>query len=116
KSGVGICCFFFSSRRRHTRSKRDWSSDVALPICDYIGGVGGGRRSQAQEGGSQAKFLMRLLMNYDYAIAFDVEEGQQLPQIDAQIGRASCRERVYVPVGEGRLKRKENGSEGTLEE
>src|SRR5699024_12028178 len=25
--------FFFSSRRRHTRSKRDWSSDVALPIC-----------------------------------------------------------------------------------
>src|SRR5699024_11839170 len=25
---VLICCFFFSSRRRHTRSKRDWSSDV----------------------------------------------------------------------------------------
>src|SRR2546428_12438324 len=24
--------FFFSSRRRHTRSDRDWSSDVALPI------------------------------------------------------------------------------------
>src|SRR5699024_11379861 len=23
-----ICDFFFSSRRRHTRSKRDWSSDV----------------------------------------------------------------------------------------
>src|SRR6266704_3322783 len=23
-----IYCFFFSSRRRHTRSKRDWSSDV----------------------------------------------------------------------------------------
>src|SRR5207249_8832645 len=28
--------FFFSSRRRHTRSKRDWSSDVCssdLPSC-----------------------------------------------------------------------------------
>src|SRR5690625_7693441 len=24
--------FFFSSRRRHTRWPRDWSSDVALPI------------------------------------------------------------------------------------
>src|SRR5699024_11582919 len=24
--------FFFSSRRRHTRSKRDWSSTCALPI------------------------------------------------------------------------------------
>src|SRR5699024_12132183 len=23
-----MCSFFFSSRRRHTRSKRDWSSDV----------------------------------------------------------------------------------------
>src|SRR5207249_6985298 len=23
-----FCLFFFSSRRRHTRSKRDWSSDV----------------------------------------------------------------------------------------
>src|ERR1041385_231145 len=23
-----MCCFFFSSRRRHTRCSRDWSSDV----------------------------------------------------------------------------------------
>src|SRR5699024_11774749 len=39
---VSICLlvFFFSSRRRHTRSKRDWSSDVCssdLPLLaeDY---------------------------------------------------------------------------------
>src|SRR5699024_11746984 len=25
---ASTCVFFFSSRRRHTRSKRDWSSDV----------------------------------------------------------------------------------------
>src|SRR5699024_12098223 len=25
---IVLCIFFFSSRRRHTRSKRDWSSDV----------------------------------------------------------------------------------------
>src|SRR5699024_2203602 len=25
---IYVSCFFFSSRRRHTRSKRDWSSDV----------------------------------------------------------------------------------------
>src|SRR2546421_5619285 len=25
---LGPICFFFSSRRRHTRSDRDWSSDV----------------------------------------------------------------------------------------
>src|SRR5699024_11495605 len=33
--------FFFSSRRRHTRSKRDWSSDVCssdlLRVIDFIG-------------------------------------------------------------------------------
>src|SRR5438874_3518192 len=27
---------FFSSRRRHTRSLRDWSSDCALPIYELI--------------------------------------------------------------------------------
>src|SRR5699024_11887496 len=33
-------CFFFSSRRRHTRSKRDWSSDVCssdLNILEMVG-------------------------------------------------------------------------------
>src|SRR5699024_12113627 len=28
------CFFFFSSRRRHTRSKRDWSSDVCSSDLD----------------------------------------------------------------------------------
>src|SRR5690606_40976579 len=32
----GLCCiFFFSSRRRHTRFSRDWSSDVCS--SDLIG-------------------------------------------------------------------------------
>src|SRR5699024_12162374 len=32
-----ICqLFFFSSRRRHTRSKRDWSSDVCSSDLDYV--------------------------------------------------------------------------------
>src|SRR5690625_6622460 len=28
--------FFFSSRRRHTRWPRDWSSDVCFPICQMF--------------------------------------------------------------------------------
>src|SRR5699024_11704135 len=28
--------FFFSSRRRHTRSKRDWSSDVCSSDLDQV--------------------------------------------------------------------------------
>src|SRR5204863_5822308 len=31
------CVFFFSSRRRHTRSLRDWSSDVCS--SDLTGGI-----------------------------------------------------------------------------
>src|SRR5699024_6299734 len=36
------CFFFFSSRRRHTRSKRDWSSDVC---SSDLQGVANGRDS-----------------------------------------------------------------------
>src|SRR6266513_1166018 len=31
-----MCCFFFASRRRHTRSKRDWSSDVCSSDLRYL--------------------------------------------------------------------------------
>src|SRR5699024_11630360 len=33
--------FFFSSRRRHTRSKRDWSSDVCSSDSHEINGIFG---------------------------------------------------------------------------
>src|SRR2546421_8512027 len=32
-SAICVSLIFFSSRRRHTISDRDWSSDCALPIC-----------------------------------------------------------------------------------
>src|SRR5690606_40488552 len=51
--------FFFSSRRRHTRFSRDWSSDVCssdlgLPHAPFVGahapsGYGTARRSRAKE-------------------------------------------------------------------
>src|SRR3712207_7568845 len=39
-------CFFFSSRRRHTRYWRDWSSDVCSSDLIRRGGAGG-ERSEA---------------------------------------------------------------------
>src|SRR2546429_7536345 len=33
------CFFFFSSRRRHTRCSRDWSSDVCSSDLNELGGV-----------------------------------------------------------------------------
>src|SRR2546429_4116816 len=42
EEGIGVMdvfsyCFFFSSRRRHTRCSRDWSSDVCSSdlVCTY---------------------------------------------------------------------------------
>src|SRR6266705_4956903 len=43
--------FFFSSRRRHTRSYGDWSSDVCLPISNVVTGTGSiVARNQGQGG------------------------------------------------------------------
>src|SRR6266496_235413 len=48
-SALCFSCFFFSSRRRHTRSLRDWSSDVCS--SDLAGGV---LRERARDGGAGA--------------------------------------------------------------
>src|SRR5699024_12007253 len=38
--------FFFSSIRRHTRSKRDWSSDVCSSDLDILDFLSGQRRNK----------------------------------------------------------------------
>src|SRR5206468_6892932 len=57
-------CFFFSSRRRHTRSDRDWSSDVCSsdlynvsPDGKLFAGDGGGPNSVAAPGNGQWIYL-----------------------------------------------------------
>src|SRR3989442_6908018 len=47
---AGLCFFFFSSRRRHTRCGRDWSSDV----CSSDLGVGDRRARPTREMGYEA--------------------------------------------------------------
>src|SRR5579885_2939994 len=41
-NSIGAVKFFFSSRRRHTRSKRDWSSDVCSSDLSRRSGRGSG--------------------------------------------------------------------------
>src|SRR5699024_11921813 len=95
--------FFFSSRRRHTRSKRDWSSDVCssdlpasvfgghLPALRVVSGTPWFRTAVA---GDQSQVTrvhwLRLLA------------GLSWPEVE--IGRASCRERVWITVVAGALK------------
>src|SRR5699024_11842140 len=92
---------FFSSRRRHTRSKRDWSSDVCSSDLGFLAGLLAGVR---------VAFLCDLEVHEpveDLQPGVALEDG--LPQVGggravrvgrvagvvavaAEIGRAACRE------------------------
>src|SRR5271167_2969211 len=56
--GVRQMFFFFSSRRRHTRSKRDWSSDV----CSSD--LGGNALTQVLKGEARYDLTLRYLPKY----------------------------------------------------
>src|SRR5690606_40865379 len=75
--------FFFSSRRRHTRFSRDWSSDVCSSDL---------HASVVQERGSRGQ--------RDWRIFGDPTEAALLvaARKAGKIGRASCRERVEISV------------------
>src|SRR5690625_8004556 len=73
--------FFFSSRRRHTRWPRDWSSDVC---SSDLGGAGRGCPGQRGATDRPADHRAR------------AGGGQAAPaeRVPGEVGRASCRERV----------------------
>src|SRR5690606_40015148 len=70
--------FFFTSRRRHTRFSRDWSSDVCSSDL----------RSSTKSSISSAADGARI-----------PTENVRQASCATQIGRASCRERVYISAG-----------------
>src|SRR5205809_4894744 len=91
---VGIVLlFFFSSRRRHTRCSRDWSSDVCSSDL-WLEGAG------FRKVGQNVKFDCHVLANQGLRLAGCVH--------DTQIGRASCRERVEISEGAGASIKKEH--------
>src|SRR5699024_12011590 len=82
--------FFFSSRRRHTRSKRDWSSDVCSSDLDIdfdISATYG--KLVGMQHTINAVLGMRLNKNLRENSGYTATGF-----LDDQIGRASCRERV----------------------
>src|SRR5207249_7220079 len=96
--------FFFSSRRRHTRSKRDWSSDVCSSDLD---------KTQRYWFVTFAGYAINMLAvpalalagQWPLAAGLVVAErtGRAIrkPVVEAKIGRASCRERVGSAEVEG---------------
>src|SRR5699024_11423178 len=97
--------FFFSSRRRHTRSKRDWSSDVCSSDLSRMQHIRL-ELSRDKEGFirlKKRKTLKELLKEFQeepYQYGLYRGENGFLRLRPRKIGRASCRERVYEWVGE----------------
>src|SRR5690606_39460363 len=100
---TSIGCVFFSSRRRHTRFSRDWSSDV----CS----------SDLKEEFRLA--LKERLRNHNLNILLDYRLAPSVAQYSNtffsfqraltkgfQIGRASCRERVWSSGGRDGVQKK----------
>src|SRR5437868_14858087 len=87
--------YFFSSRRRHTRSKRDWSSDVcSSDLADRA------LRDRAAcrriEGGKNVLTLdVEAVHVIEHAVIGFCDNGHR-PE---EIGRASCRERGEIAGG-----------------
>src|SRR2546429_1738119 len=75
-----LVCFFFSSRRRHTRCSRDWSSDVCS--SDLL--LFGGRRTFGGRAGTEAA------LNFGLDVA-------------AQSFRNDARGSKFAKVGDGEL-------------
>src|SRR5207249_5760319 len=103
--------FFFSSRRRHTRSKRDWSSDVCSSdlarLVDHVVrgvellGVASDERIFLVVRGGSVRAEVVPERQYTHR-GYRPGEGEVHCQ---QIGRASCRERVWIVGGGGIVKR-----------
>src|SRR5699024_11496221 len=91
--------FFFSSRRRHTRSKRDWSSDVCSSDLPSISKLHNAYNIEI-DGYSGSK---NSLIHHD---VIELPNNNLLATMHEQIGRASCRERVKISEGAGQVKRK----------
>src|SRR5690606_39422080 len=99
--------FFFSSRRRHTRFSRDWSSDVCSSDLFYT--EAGLRRAgeHLAPGGILAVWSYAPHAPFAEALRRVFREVRVEPVtvfndlVHEEIGRASCRERVLNSVVDG---------------
>src|SRR5439155_10230805 len=99
---------FFSSRRRHTRWPRDWSSDVcSSDLGDAVHRVNAALARRSRHVSPKMGEIVRY--GASWAGAYLVKRGRflaaELPALlgeeiaREEIGRASCRERVEMAVG-----------------
>src|SRR5438874_8596713 len=89
--------FFFSSRRRHTSSLRDWSSDVCSSDLMRSGWrrlASTGTYTKKEEGHAYVDASLRQPLRMEMVMVLHTRS--QLMNVGDEIGRASCREIVYT--------------------
>src|SRR5690606_40620624 len=95
-----VVLFFFSSRRRHTRFSRDWSSDVCSSDLEHRAPYGTGDVSPRQGSWLPRPLGRKVLYAY-------TQETRSVPLLRSgaharrEIGRASCRGRAETRGGAG---------------
>src|SRR5262249_57904408 len=94
--------FFFSSRRRHTRLVSDWSSDVCSSDLER-------RAADARAKARHPLAGLALLRGVEVAARGLLQLRDPVHGPGAEIGRASCRERVEISGVGGSLKKRERG-------
>src|SRR5699024_11446388 len=65
-----MIAFFFSSRRRHTRSKRDWSSDVCSSDLGMPYPAGPAIDRRAKEGNPYFHDFPQAMLDNDFEFSF----------------------------------------------
>src|SRR5256884_2543578 len=84
--------FFFSSRRRHTRCSRDWSSDVCSSDLHSLFGDAGKSVLRGGFAITNDYYGQALAVDWDLNNTLGFTSNYTTPA--NKIGRASCRERV----------------------
>src|SRR5690606_40154986 len=99
--------FFFSSRRRHTRFSRDWSSDVCSSDLSTLAYFVEKLRNIPEGDGTLLDHSLILygsnMGNSNQHLHYDVPHvliGGASGRLKGEIGRASCRDREENSVGE----------------
>src|SRR5262245_64384072 len=93
----GLCVFFFSSRRRHTRCLSDWSSDVCssdLSVLESRLSRAPARRLSLSRSRREPHLLLPACDVGERRRPVPRQDVPLQPRTGRQIGRASCRERM----------------------
>src|SRR5438105_15081291 len=86
--------FFFSSRRRHTRSTRDWSSDVCSSDLEKIFGQWGEALYRKARGGDSYEFVIDAepkSISHNHTFGQDTDDVHEMATMLSHLSQKACK-------------------------